>query len=438
MILAFLAVAAALMINSSLAGLAERLFPQSVLWVHAGLLLAEILAFFWFWRGIFGRQRHLILLESHTPEEREQTARELVRRLRGNPLIREAGLDPADPNFTERSLALLEEKANLEIRQTAQKIFLATALSQNGRLDALIVFIALCRLIWRVSGMYNQQPHPGEIVSLYTTVASNAFLAFSLEELDIATEISVGFAESFQAMAPAAMTGGIPFAGSALTTFTASTIDGAANCYLTLRAGIITRNAYAYAARDVERPGRAAVFKEAGALLLTMSQGLVERLAGAMKDNIKGLTRLAGQKGVAVGKGIAHGAVRMGDGIVDGVVKVGDGIVDGACKVGDGIVDGVVKVGDGIVDGACKVGDGIVDGACKVGGGLSDSASLLAQGAGKAVQVAGTGIRQAGTGVKRVGSMAGTGLAHVEKVASETGKFLGTPFRRKKNITKKN
>lgn len=316
-----LAVLAGLLIhfvNGNLAALAEMIRPGSALWTHLVLLGVEAIALVWFWRGIFRGRRHLLLVDGATPEEEQAFKDELVRRMRDNPLILEAGITPegkGDPTYLDRCLAHLKSKADEEIQQNARRIFLATALSQNGRLDALIVFVCLCRLIWRVSHIYNQRPHPREIAALYGAVVTTTFLALSLEELDIATEITVGFGEAFQAMAPAGLTASIPFAGKALQTFTASTVDGAANCYLALRAGIITRNAYAYGADRQARPSRAAVFREAGAQLLDMSHVLVDRLAGTLASNLAGVAKFAGAKTVQAGKSLVDSVGRVGLGI---------------------------------------------------------------------------------------------------------------------------
>lgn len=297
-----------LFINRNAASLADMLYPGSLVWTHAGLLFAEGLGIFWLWRGVFGGREHLLRPGDDTPEGRERFARELSRRLMANPHIREAGLAPSaadDREAVDICLAFLNEKANAEIEQNARRIFLATALAQNGRLDALIVFVSLCRLVWRISSLYNQRPHPREIASLYWAVITATFLALSLEELDITTEISVGFGQAFHAMAPAGLTASIPFAGKALQTFTNATIDGAANCYLALRAGIIARNAFAYAFAK-KRPSRAAVYREAGGILLSMSASLMDKLGLGLADVLGGAVKNAQHKTVNAGKGLVR------------------------------------------------------------------------------------------------------------------------------------
>lgn len=389
--LGLFAVLLVVFVNRNLAALCEWLLPGSLVWAHIALLATELLALAFFWRGLFRRRKHLLLLpglEEDTPEARRIFARELALRLRGNPHIREAGL-PAPPvgeedeAYLNSCLELLRQKADAEIRQTARRVFLATSLSQNGRLDALIVLVSLCRLVWRVSGIYNQQPHPREVASLYWAVFSSTFLALSLEELDLTTEITVGFGESFQAMAPAGLTAGIPFAGSALQTFTNSVIDGTANCYLTLRAGIITRNAYAYGALGQKRPGRAAVFKEAGAMLLEMSRELVERLAASLAENLTGVVRSAGGKTLQAGKdlvgGIGAGAGKMASGTASVVQGTGKGIYRAGAATGTAVGAAADKVLEGAAFVVQGTGKGIIHAGKKTGVILGDTVRLTAR-----------------------------------------------------------
>ena len=95
-----------LFINRNLAGLAELVYPGSAMWAHIFLLLVELLALTWFWRGLFGRHAHLLLMDDSGPEGRQRFAEELARRMKSNPLVLEVGLSPGDPEFQEKCLAL--------------------------------------------------------------------------------------------------------------------------------------------------------------------------------------------------------------------------------------------------------------------------------------------------------------------------------------------
>lgn len=357
-----------LFINSNLAAVADMVRPGAGLWTHVALLGFEVLALGWFWRGLFRGPRHLLLLDKTTPEAQLGFEKELKRRMRSNAYIKKSGINPLlengreDPEYLERCMETLKQAADEEIKRSARRVFLATALVQNGRLDALIVFAALCRLVWRVSSIYNQRPHPNELLSLYWAVASTTFLAFSIEELDIATEVTVGFGEALHAIAPAGFTASIPFAGSVLQTFTASTIDGTANCYLALRAGIITRNAYSYSWRLEKKPSRADVFKEAGALLMGMSQELVSKVATTVGSSLtnaaKNVFISAGDKTVRTGKGLVVGIGKVGQEIGSGANKIASGTVSGATRIATETVGAMDKLASGVVDTAAKVSSG--------------------------------------------------------------------------------
>lgn len=359
-------------VNRNLASLVEYLIPGSALWVHLVLLLVEGACLLWFWGGLFRRGERLTIPAAEDTEGRARFASEFSRRMRNNhylkPLIQrhaarsdisasdiiegkniEAlnlagvlqdvhrdsglangtpenithilhhGLNPEAEDFFPQGLDYLDYLANEEIQRAARRIFVSTALSQNGRLDAIIVFASLCRLVWRVSAIYNQRPHPREISSLYWAVVSSTFIALSLEELDLSSEISISFGESFQAVAPAAGAASLPFVGSALQIFTSSVADGAANCYLALRAGIITRNAYSYNAQGQPKPSRSAVFKEAGGMLLDLSQSVVENLTAALTGRLFAVSGYACNKTIQVGRGIVGG-------ISGGITKTGESV----------------------------------------------------------------------------------------------------------------
>ncbi|MDR1124984.1 MAG: hypothetical protein LBM64_02830 [Deltaproteobacteria bacterium] len=346
----------ALFINRGLAGLANDLLPGSALWAHLALLGLEALALVWFWRGLFGRRRYLLLRENAGERERAEFTAELTRRLRLNPHLEHGRLDPEAPGYLGACLAQLKEKADEEIKRAGRRVFLGTALSQNGRLDGLIMLLSLCRLVWRVSLIYNQRPHPREVASLFRAVAAGAFLALSIEELDLSTEISVGFGESLQAALPAAAAGSLPFVGTALQTFTASAIDGAANCFLALRAGIIARNAYMYSALDGLEgrglgPGRLAVFREAGGLLLSMSGELMDKLARSLASGL-------GAKLGNLGRYAQDLTAQAGKGVVNGVVSGVSGVADGVSATGRGIaktVTGGVEVTGKVTGGAARL-----------------------------------------------------------------------------------
>ena len=313
-------------INQGIVSIVSAFVPEYAPFVYGGLILMELCFAFWLWRSLFGGKANLRFPVDPTPQEREQFTKAITARLRRNRHLDHDVLDHNSPDFVDKALAQLKIKADQEIRRTAERVFLATALSQNGRIDAIIVFAALTRLVWRISRLYNQQPHSSEILNLYGAVVTSTFVALSFEELDIATEISVGFGEAFHAMAPAAVSGSVPLVGTALQKFTSSAIDGAANGYLALRTGIICRNAYMYSGVGQHRPARATVYKEAGSVLMGMANGLISQVMQAFSGLLWNLTKKAPCKTAhAVAGGLTTSAGRAAEAVAAHLAKFSRG-----------------------------------------------------------------------------------------------------------------
>lgn len=277
-------------LNGAAMSAMEILAPGSGGVVFLSLIGVELAGGVWLWLAWFPRPSKLVLRENPTEEERRAFAAELTRRLRTNRHIQAAGLDTASPDFLPEALRHLDALADAVIRSDAKKIFLGTALSQNGKLDALLVFIALSRMVWRVSAVYNQRPCIREIWSVYSTVTSSAFLAFSMEALDIPRTITEAMSALVPSVTPSLTAASIPVVGSSLQYFTASIIDGAANALLGIRAGIIARNAFRFAALPQEGSLRQACAGQSGAMLLAISHECVEEIVNTLRDQLMGLT----------------------------------------------------------------------------------------------------------------------------------------------------
>lgn len=145
--------------------------------------------------------------------------------LKGQPLTTRAEI--------EAGLGQLERHGDKLIRGAASQVFVTTAISQNGSLDALLVLAANTRLIWKIAHVYYQRPTLRDMLYLYANVASTALIASSLEEIDIAEQLQPVLATGVGSMAAV-----VP--GTTLLVNSLST--GAANAFLTLRVGIIAKN----------------------------------------------------------------------------------------------------------------------------------------------------------------------------------------------------
>ncbi len=163
--------------------------------------------------------------------EFERHLKSLGDRLRRNPAL--TGQPMSTRTQIEAGLGQLERHSDKLIRGAASQVFVTTAISQNGSLDALLVLAANTRLIWKIAHVYYQRPTLRDMLFLYANVASTALIASSLEEIDIAEQLQPVLATGVGSMA--AVVPGTTLLMNSLST-------GAANAFLTLRVGIIAKN----------------------------------------------------------------------------------------------------------------------------------------------------------------------------------------------------
>ena len=335
------------------------------------LLALEAGAVLWLGLAWFARAPRLVLRDDPTEAERQAFARELARRLKKNPHVRAAGIRATDEHFLEKALDVLDARAGEEIRNNAKRVFLGTALSQNGRLDALIMFVSLARMIWRVSGVYNQRPTPAELWSVYSTVSSATFISFSIEALDIPRTITESMNELLPAVTPVMAASSVPLMGPMMQQCTSAVIDGAANCLLAIRAGVVTRSAFRFAALGREEARQQACVREAGTMLAEISRETVGAIVEAFRKQLMDLPASMGQKiSETVGtvadsalektRGAAQSVARGGTAVAE-AVSSGAGAVIGAGQA----VAGAVSSGTGAVADALGSGTKAVLGAVR-------------------------------------------------------------------------
>ena len=170
-------------------------------------------------------------------EEDEERYRALLRgRLAKNKLIRKAGIDVSDEEGMQKALTLLNTEAHTIIKQTAKSVFFTTAISQNGKLDALTVFITQSRMIWKIAHIYWQRPSIKDMTTLYGNVGATALIASELDEIDITRQIEPVINAVLRSPGRA-----IPVVGHAAHIITESLLEGSTNAFLTLRVGIVTQ-----------------------------------------------------------------------------------------------------------------------------------------------------------------------------------------------------
>ena len=157
----------------------------------------------------------------------------------------------------------------------ATTVFLTTAVSQSGRLDALLVLMAQSRMIWRIAHLYYQRPSLREMAHLYSNVAATAFVAGELDDLELHQMIQPVVTASLGTMG-----GAIPGFQVFTTIAVNSLLSGSANAFLTLRVGMIAK---AYCGSLVAQP-RTRLRRSATAESARLLSGIVKESGARVRD----------------------------------------------------------------------------------------------------------------------------------------------------------
>jgi hypothetical protein len=172
--------------------------------------------------------------ESDQGPEFASHVKALGARLAANPHL--AGSAFADRAQVEEGLRVLGTKADAVVQESASIIFVSTAVSQSGRLDAFLVLAAQTRMIWRIAHLYHQRPSLKEMIQLYGNVAGTAFVAGELQDIDLSDQVEPILSSAVSALGVTIP--GFQLAGSILAS---CVLSGSANAFLTLRVGMIAK-----------------------------------------------------------------------------------------------------------------------------------------------------------------------------------------------------
>jgi hypothetical protein len=229
----------------------------------------------------------LRLPKSLTPPKNEEDPKfdvylsSLRKRLDSNPHL--TGLPLSSRQQIEEALALLSKKSNEIIEQMASTVFISTAISQSGRLDAFLVLSAQSRMVWRIARLYYQRPTLRDLIHLYANIAGTAFLASELDDIDISEQVEPVLSSALGALAVS-----IPGIQIAASMITSSVITGAANAFLTLRVGMITRQYCGSLILAEKKTLRRAASAEAAKLLGSIVKKGTARVSKALWKTSKG------------------------------------------------------------------------------------------------------------------------------------------------------
>lgn len=265
----------------------------------------------------------------------------LRRRLKGNARLAEQPLESrAD---IETALASLSGEADQEIRAASGGVFLATAISQSGRLDAFLVLGALTRIVWKVSHVYWQRPTIRDMGKLYMNVAGTAFVAAELDDVDVATQV-----EPIISSVVGASVTAVPGFQVAAGVLVNSVLTGTANAFLALRVGVITKRYCCSMTRPPKRSLRHAAAVEAagmlGGIVAEGTRTLGKAVGSATMDRTRSVVTGTGQivrqtGGAAVGLGADF--VEVGSGAI---TDFGRGVSRGVRGASDAVAEATVSL----------------------------------------------------------------------------------------------
>lgn len=208
----------------------------------------------------------------------EEYQRLFKEKLSSHPVARENKLDPHEKEDLVKIDQLLKEKADKIIFESASAVFISTAISQNGKLDAFTVLAAQIRIIWKVAHIYWQRPNLKNLQQLYTNVAISAMAASSIEQIDLSQQIQPIVNAMLKSPGKH-----IPVVGNAAHIVTDSILEGTVNAFLTLRVGVLTKNYCFPEVRNINDIKLNSFFEASGLLKTLVIKSSTKVVEGILK-----------------------------------------------------------------------------------------------------------------------------------------------------------
>ncbi|HOI95117.1 MAG TPA: hypothetical protein PK250_10470 [Syntrophobacter fumaroxidans] len=338
-----------------------KIHPALGLVSNCLLLGLLALCLFWLIGAHVFRQKPLTMPSNPSAAQKELYLAKLSKRLESNKYIIAAGLPASSVDRVPELTAYLDGLAVQEIKLVGKRVFVATAISQNGRLDSLIVFFQVASLVWKISRIYNQSPHPMELWKIYTNVLTVSLVSYGLDEADLANQIG----SIISPIIPHAVFDKVPFVATIAKTFSHSIFTGAANASLACRVGVVTRNYIGLKtcpdSSVKQRPSLEAlqilneivaeslpkVLGALGGSIKSISARGMRKASGAVADTATGFAGGLGNACQAVGRksSDAYNSTKHGARKVAGAVRsVYDAVGDKAGDVFEATAGGVKKV----------------------------------------------------------------------------------------------
>jgi predicted small secreted protein len=340
-------------------------FGQVALWALVGaygLLLAVPIVL------LLRLPAPLIPPSADDPAAVERYQRDLVERLEKNPRL--AGQPLESRAEIEAAIDQLEAEADAVISSTAGSVFVSTAISQYGRLDAFVVLAAQTRMVWHIAHIFYQRPTLRDMLQLYANVGSTVFIASEIDDVDIAEQVE----PMIQSVLGSVITA-VPGAQALTGVIVNSALTGSANAFLTLRVGVITRTYCAAIVEQEKRAVKRSATIEAARLLRRIATPGTRAVARAI---------------LGASKGKMLGAL---DTAKTGVVGASGKVVDAGSSAAAGVGRGVKSAGEAVIEAA--------EAAREAGEALIDASENAVRDAGRGLKSAGDKVADAGESVAR-------------------------------------
>lgn len=173
------------------------------------------------------------------------------------------------------AIAICNKNADQVVKAAALSVGVFSAISQSGRIDAIILIVNNIRMINKIIGIYRLRPSVLDVIKLYSLAGGAAFLADQIEEMGI-DELA---ADSLQSLGFSGLP--VPLVGK----FVDVAIQGTFNAFLTMRVGYAVKNACGALDLSGYESARRDARKEAFSQIPQVISGFKENILGKMKLN---------------------------------------------------------------------------------------------------------------------------------------------------------
>ena len=321
---------------AQLAELAGAIHPWFGVAVAAGLLLAigwlvavPALAYL--------RLRPALVPPDHAESPtREAFVDAYLEECRRNPRLEDGSLESEED--LEAALEVLTADAERIANRYASQVFVGTAVSQWGSLDALVVAGVQARMVWEIAHVYQRRPSLRQIGYLYANVGATSLLASRLDQVDLSEFLRPVLAGAFgQSIAS------VPGVTAVSAQVSNAMFQGSVNAFLTLRVAMV---AIAYS-KALQKPERRTVWQSAVAraghlVLRTVTQGST-KVVGAFSV---AAVKTVGSAAVGVGSAAAAGSRAVGHRVTVAGKDAGRVVSLSAVKHRRAAADAAVTVGE--------------------------------------------------------------------------------------------